>query len=154
MIYFEDIEVGNRQSFGRYEVTREEVREFASKYDPQPFHLDEEAAAQTHFGRISASGWHTCAMTMAMMVENLTANKQAGLGSPGVDQLRWKKPVYPGDTLRCESEILEKRRSKSRREMGIFKSRTTTFNQHDEPVLEMISNGLIRVRDEGAPIED
>ena len=93
-------------------------------------------------------------MTMAMMVENLTANKQAGLGSPGVDQLRWKKPVYPGDTLRCESEILEKRRSKSRREMGIFKSRTTTFNQHDEPVLEMISNGLIRVRDENTPIED
>ncbi|MDP4575180.1 MaoC family dehydratase [Qipengyuania sp. G39] len=154
MIYFEDIEVGSRQSFGRYEVTREEVLEFAGKYDPQPFHLDEEAAAQTHFGRISASGWHTCAMTMAMMVENLTANKQAGLGSPGVDQLRWKKPVYPGDTLRCESEILEKRRSKSRREMGIFKSRTTTFNQHDEPVLEMISNGLIRVRDEDAPIED
>ena len=154
MIYFEDIEVGSRQSFGRYEVTREEVLEFAGKYDPQPFHLDDEAAAQTHFGRISASGWHTCAMTMAMMVENLTANKQAGLGSPGVDQLRWKKPVYPGDTLRCESEILEKRRSKSRREMGIFKSRTTTFNQHDEPVLEMISNGLIRVRDEDAPIED
>ena len=154
MIYFEDIEVGSRQSFGRYEVTREEVLEFAGKYDPQPFHLDDEAAAQTHFGRISASGWHTCAMTMAMMVENLTANKQAGLGSPGVDQLRWKKPVYPGDTLRCESEILEKRRSKSRREMGIFKSRTTTFNQHDEPVLEMISNGLIRVRDENTPIED
>ena len=154
MIYFEDIEVGSRQSFGRYEVTREEVLDFASKYDPQPFHLDGAAAAQTHFGRISASGWHTCAMTMAMMVENLTANKQAGLGSPGVDQLRWKKPVYPGDTLRCESEILEKRRSKSRREMGIFKSRTTTFNQHDEPVLEMISNGLIRVRDEDAPIED
>jgi acyl dehydratase len=154
MIYFQDIEVGSRQSFGRYEVTREEVLEFAGKYDPQPFHLDEEAAAQTHFGRISASGWHTCAMTMAMMVENMTANKQAGLGSPGVDQLRWKKPVYPGDTLRCESEILEKRRSKSRREMGIFKSRTTTFNQHDEPVLEMVSNGLIRVRDEDAPIED
>lgn len=154
MIYFEDIEVGSRQSFGRYEVTREEVLEFAGKYDPQPFHLDDEAAAQTHFGRISASGWHTCAMTMAMMVENLTANKQAGLGSPGVDQLRWKKPVYPGDTLRCESEVLEKRRSKSRREMGIFKSRTTTFNQHDEPVLEMISNGLIRVRDEDAQIEN
>ena len=154
MIYFEDIEVGSRQSFGRYEVTREEVLEFAGKYDPQPFHLDDEAAAPTHFGSISASGWHTCAMTMAMMVDNLTANKQAGLGSPGVDQLRWKKPVYPGDTLRCESEILEKRRSKSRREMGIFKSRTTTFNQHDEPVLEMISNGLIRVRDEDAPIEN
>ncbi|MDG5749413.1 MaoC family dehydratase [Qipengyuania sp. XHP0207] len=154
MIYFEDIEVGSRQSFGRYEVTREEVIDFASKYDPQPFHLDDEAAAQTHFGRISASGWHTCAMTMAMLVANLKATRQAGLGSPGVDQLRWAKPVYPGDTLRCESEVLEKRRSRSRREMGIFKSRTTTFNQHDEIVLDMISNGLIRVRDEDAPIKD
>ena len=154
MIYFEDIEVGSRQSFGQYEVTREEVLEFAGKYDPQAFHLDDEAAAQTHFGKISASGWHTCAMTMAMMVENLKANRQAGLGSPGVDQLRWVKPVYPGDTLRCESEILEKRRSKSRREMGIFKSRTTTLNQNDEVVLDMISNGLIRVRNKDAPIED
>ena len=154
MIYFEDIEVGSRQFFGQYKVTREEVLEFAGKYDPQAFHLDDEAAAQTHFGKISASGWHTCAMTMAMMVENLKANRQAGLGSPGVDQLRWVKPVYPGDTLRCESEILEKRRSKSRREMGIFKSRTTTLNQNDEVVLDMISNGLIRVRNKDAPIED
>lgn len=147
MQFYEDIAIGNRQSFGRYEVTREEVVEFAGKYDPQPFHLDDEAAAQTHFGRLSASGWHTCAMTMAMLVENLKANRQAGLGSPGVDQLRWKKPVYPGDTLRCESEVIEKRRSASRPEMGIFKSSLTVFNQDDEPVLEMISNGLIRTRD-------
>ena len=104
MQFYEDIAIGHKQAFGRYEVTREEVIDFASKYDPQPFHLDDEAAAQTHFGRISASGWHTCAMTMSMLVENLTKHKQAGLGSPGVDQLRWKKPVYPGDTLRCESE--------------------------------------------------
>lgn len=147
MQFYEDIAIGNRQSFGRYEVTREEVVEFAGKYDPQPFHLDDEAAAQTHFGRLSASGWHTCAMTMAMLVENLKANRQAGLGSPGVDQLRWKKPVYPGDTLRCESEVIEKRRSASRPEMGIFKSSLTVFNQDDEPVLEMISNGLIQTRD-------
>ena len=86
-------------------------------------------------------------MTMAMLVENLKANRQAGLGSPGVDQLRWKKPVYPGDTLRCESEVIEKRRSASRPEMGIFKSSLTVFNQDDEPVLEMISNGLIQTRD-------
>ena len=147
MQFYEDIAVGAKQSFGRYEVDREEVIEFASKYDPQPFHLDDEAAAQTHFGRISASGWHTCAMTMAMLVENLKANKQAGLGSPGVDQLRWKKPVYPGDTLRCESEVIEKRRSTSRPEMGIFKSALTVFNQNDEPVMTMVSNGLIRTRD-------
>jgi acyl dehydratase len=154
MQYFEDIAVGASQAFGRYEVTREEVIAFASKYDPQPFHLDDDAAAKTHFGKLSASGWHTCAMTMAMLVENLKANRQAGLGSPGIDQLRWLKPVYPGDVLRCESEVLEKRRSRSRPEMGLFKSRLTVFNQHDEPVLQMISNGLIGVRDPAAPIAD
>ena len=151
MQYFEDIPVGMRQSFGRYEVTREEVTAFAAKYDPQPFHLSDEAAAQTHFGRLSASGWHTCAMVMAMIVANLKENAQAGLGSPGVDELRWLKPVYPGDVLRCESEVLEKRRSASRPEMGIFKSRMTVFNQDDVAVLSMISNGLIRTRPEGDP---
>ncbi len=147
MKFYEDIEVGDKRSFGQYEVTREEVMDFASRYDPQPFHLDDEAAAQTHFGRLSASGWHTCSMTMAMMVENMKSEESAGLGSPGVDQIRWKKPVYPGDTLHCETEIIEKRRSASRPEMGIFKSRIRTFNQHDEMVLEMVSNGLIRTRD-------
>lgn len=154
MNYYEDIEVGAKQSFGRYEVTREEVIDFASKYDPQPFHLDDEAAAKTHFGRLSASGWHTCAMTMAMLVENMKSQTQAGLGSPGVDQLKWLRPVYPGDTLRCETEVIEKRRSKSRRDMGLFKSRIRVFNQDDTPVLEMTSNGLISVRDPEAPIED
>jgi acyl dehydratase len=81
--YFEDIEVGSTARFGDYAVTRDEVIAFAEKYDPQPFHLSDEAAAQTHFGRLSASGWHTCAMTMAMLVEHLKANDQAGLGSPG-----------------------------------------------------------------------
>jgi acyl dehydratase len=152
--YFEDIEPGRTASFGRYEVTREEVLDFAAKYDPQPFHLDDAAAAATHFGRLSASGWHTCAMTMAMLVANLKENRQAGLGSPGVDQLRWIKPVYPGDTLRCETTVLEKRRSKSRPEMGIFKSSLMVFNQHDEPVMSMVSNGLIAVRDPDAPIGD
>lgn len=147
MKFFEDLEIGATSVFGVYEVTREEVMEFASKYDPQPFHLDDEAAAQTHFGRLSASGWHTCSMTMRMMVENMKSEKSAGLGSPGIDQLRWKKPVYPGDTLRCETEVIEKRRSASRPEMGIFKSRIRTFNQNDEIVLEMVSNGLIRTRD-------
>lgn len=153
MNYYEDIEVGAKQSFGRYEVTREEVTDFASKYDPQPFHLDDEAAAKTHFGRLSASGWHTCAMTMAMLVENMKSQTQAGLGSPGVDQLKWLRPVYPGDTLRCETEVIEKRRSKSRRDMGLFKSRIRVFNQDDTPVLEMTSNGLISVRDPDAPID-
>lgn len=146
MQYFEDIEVGTKSSFGRYEVTREEVIAFASKYDPQPFHLSDEAAAETFFGRLSASGWHTCAMTMSMVVANLEANSQAGLGSPGIDELRWLKPVYPGDVLRCETEILEKRASQSRPEMGSFRSRMTVFNQDDVPVMTFVSIGLIRTR--------
>ncbi|MCW0198612.1 MaoC family dehydratase [Sphingopyxis sp.] len=149
MLYYEDIEIGVVRRFGSKEVVREEVIDFASKYDPQPFHLDDEAAAQTYFGRLSASGWHTGAMMMRMMVDDMKLHEQAGLGSPGIEDLRWLKPVYPGDTLRCESEILEKRRSGSRPEMGIIQSRMTVFNQHDEPVMTMRSAGLIRVRDVG-----
>ena len=85
-------------------------------------------------------------MMMAMLVENLKTNRQAGLGSPGVDELRWLRPVYPGDTLRCESEIFEKRVSQSRPEMGSYRARTTVFNQHDEPVMSLISIGLIATR--------
>lgn len=148
--YFEDLVVGSTARFGRYEVTREEVIEYASKYDPQPFHLDDEAAAKTHFGRLSASGWHTCAMTMRMLVDNLKEHRQAGLGSPGLDELRWLKPVYPGDVLRVESELLEKTRSRSRPEMGSFKSIISVFNQDDVKVMTFRSIGLIAVREAGA----
>lgn len=149
MKYYEDLDVGLVSRFGAYQVTREEVIEFAGKYDPQPFHLDDAAAEATYFGRLSASGWHTGAMAMAMMVANMKANPQAGLGSPGIDELRWIKPVYPGDTLSCQTEILEKRRSASRPEMGIFKSRISVFNQHDEVVMTMVSNGLVATRNPG-----
>ena len=148
MLYYEDIEVGVVRRFGSKQVTREEVIDFAAKYDPQPFHIDDEAAANTHFRRLSASGWHTGSMAMRMMVDNMKEHEQAGLGSPGIEDLRWLAPVYPGDTLRCETEVLEKRRSASRPEMGLFKSRLTVFNQHDAPVMTMVSTGLIRVRDE------
>lgn len=145
--YFEDLDVGRSAQFGSYAVTREDVMAFAAKYDPQPFHLSDDAAAATHFGRLSASGWHTVAMTMAMVVENMKSERQAGLGSPGIDELKWLRPVYPGDTLRCETEILEKRRSASRPEMGIFKSRMRVFNQDDVMVMTFVSNGLIETRD-------
>jgi acyl dehydratase len=147
--YYEDLEIGVTQKYGRYEVTREEVMEFASKYDPQAFHLDDEAAAKTHFGRLSASGWHTCAMTMRMVVENLAETQQAGLGSPGVDEIRWVKPVYPGDTLRVESELTAKRRSQSRPEMGLIWGTTSVFNQHDEVVMTYKTMGLVATRDPG-----
>lgn len=146
MRYFEDIEVGVPTRFGRYEVTREEVLEFAEKYDPQPFHLSDEAAARTHFGRIAASGWHSCAMTMAMLVENMKDHPQASLGAAGIDELRWLKPVYPGDVLRCESEVLDKRESRSNPAIGSLRSEMRVFNQDDVMVMRFIAHALIRRR--------
>lgn len=146
MLYFEDIEPGAKSSFGRYDVTRGEVIEFATKYDPQAFHLSDEAAAETYFGRLSASGWHTAAMMMRMLVDNMSDIQQAGLGSPGLDELRWLKPVYPGDVLRVETEVLDKRPSRSRADMGSFRSKAVVFNQDDVPVMTATSIGLIRRR--------
>ena len=146
MLYFEDLEIGAETCFGSYHVTREEVLEFARKYDPQPFHLSDEEAAKTHFGRIAASGWHTCAMTMAVIARYVVEDEQAGLGSPGVDELRWLKPVYPGDTLHVRSKIIEKTPSRSRPEMGSFRSSTVVTNQNGVPVLTFISIVLIRRR--------
>ncbi len=149
MIYFDDLEVGAKASFGSYHVTREESLTFAEKYDPQPFHLSDEEAAKTHFGRMSASGWHTCAMTMSMLVEQMKAHPQASLGAAGIDELRWLKPVFPGDTLRCETELLEKKASEKRPEMGSTRSQMSVFNQHDEKVLSFIARGLLARRPAG-----
>ena len=146
MSYFEDLEVGAETDFGSYEVTREEVLEFARKYDPQPFHLSDEAAAKTHFGRLAASGWHTCAMTMAVIARYVVDDEQAGLGSPGIDELRWLKPVYPGDTLHVRGKIVEKTPSRSRPEMGSFRTQTTVSNQDGVPVMSFTSIVLIRRR--------
>ena len=148
MIYFEDLEVGAETYFGSYEVTREEVLEFAAKYDPQPFHLSDDEAAKTHFGRLAASGWHTAAMTMAVIARHVVEKRQAGLGSPGIDELRWKKPVHPGDTLHVRGRILEKTPSRSRPEIGSFRTETTVTNQHDQVVMTFISIVLIRRRPE------
>src|SRR4051812_47630673 len=150
MIYFEDLKVGTETEFGSYEVTREEVLEFARKYDPQPFHLSDEEAAKTHFGRMSASGWHTAAMTMSVIARHVVDHEQAGLGSPGIDELRWKKPVYPGDTLHVCGQILDKTPSRSRPEMGSFRTKTTVSNQNGELVMTFISIVLIRRQPQGA----
>ncbi len=146
MKYLEDLVVGARASFGAYQVTRAEVLEFATKYDPQAFHLDDAAAAATHFGRLSASGWHSCAMVMRMFVDNMSQTNIAGLGSPGVDEIRWIKPVYPGDTLRVETECLELRPSRTKPDIGSLHSRATVYNQHDVIVMTMISIGLVQRR--------
>ena len=147
MRYFEDMVVGEKRAFGSYPVTREAVIDFASKFDPQPFHLDDAAAAKTHFGRLAASGWHTCAMTMAMMVEDMTGDAQAGLGSPGVDELRFVRPVFPGDTLRCESELLEKTPSRSKPDRGSMRTQIRTFNQEGQEVLRFIGISMMQMRD-------
>ena len=146
MIYFEDLEIGAETLFGTYEVTREDVIEFAQKYDPQPFHLSDEAAAKTHFGRIAASGWHTTAMTMAVIARYVVADEQAGLGSPGIDELRWLKPVYPGDTLTVRGKIIDKTPSRSKPEIGSFRTQTIVSNQDGVDVMRFTSIVLMRRR--------
>lgn len=149
MIYLDDLELGAETSFGSTEVTREEVLDFARRYDPQPFHLSDEAAAKTHFGRLAASGWHTCAMVMGVIARRVVSEEQAGLGSPGIDELRWLKPVYPGDTLHVRSKIVEIRPSRSKPELGSFRSATIVTNQDDVPVLTFTSIVLMRRRPAG-----
>ena len=146
MIYWDDVAVGDETDFGTYEVTREEVLDFARKYDPQPFHLSDEAAAATHFGRLSASGWHTAAMTMARISRHIVAHEQAGLGSPGIDELRWTKPVYPGDTLHVRGRVVAATPSRSKPEIGAIRTETIVTNQHGEQVMRYVSIVLMRRR--------
>ncbi len=145
-IFFEDVELGNPDRFGAYEVTRDEVVDFARKYDPQPFHVDEEMAKQSVFGGLCASGWHTCAMTMRILVDHMMDQGFAGMGSPGVDGIKWKKPVFPGDVLSVSGEVLEKRESESRPNLGLIKSRYQVFNQKDELVMEVVTNAMVLKR--------
>ena len=145
--WFEDLAVGWTSSFGSYAVTREEVLEFAARYDPQPFHLDDAAAAANPvFGGIAASGWHTAGMAMRMIVEEWRRIGFASMGAAGLDELRWLKPVYPGDVLRVEAEVLELRLPSSRGGMGFAKTRTTTFNQEDAPVMIQVANLMVARR--------
>jgi acyl dehydratase len=146
MIYLDDLEVGTETFFGSCHVDREEVIEFARRYDPQPFHLSDEAAAKTHFGRLAASGWHTCAMVMGVIARKVVETEQAGLGSPGIDELRWLKPVYPGDTLHVSSTIVDVRPSRSKPEIGSIRSATTVTNQDGVTVLTFTSIVLMRRR--------
>lgn len=139
MRYFDDIEVGEETEFGHYDVTREEILEFARKYDPQPFHLSDEAAAKTHFGRLAASGWHTAAMTMSVIVGHIGEDEQAGLGSPGVDELRWLKPVHPGDRLTVRGTIVDKTPSRSKPHIGTIRTRTVVTNQDGADVMRFTS---------------
>lgn len=145
---FEDFPVGHVTALGPHTVDRAEVLAFAGRYDPQPFHLDEAAAAQTPFGRLAASGWHTASMTMRMLCDAYLLDAQS-LGSPGVDELKWPRPVYPGDTLRGTLTVLASRESRSRPDMGLIHQRTEVFNQHGELVFSMLGWQMMRRRTPG-----
>ncbi len=126
-------------------VSREAVLAFAEQFDPQPFHLDDEAASASLFGGLCASGWHTCAMAMRMMCDGYLLDA-ASLGSPGIDQLRWLKPVFPGDTLSVRMEVLDARPMTSRPGVGLLRSRWEVRNQHGQPVMTMEGWGMFRRR--------
>ena len=131
--YFEDYAVGQKFGSGTIEVTAERIKTFAREYDPQPFHLDEEAARHTFFRGLVASGWHTAAMTMRLFVDSDITPAEGSIGAGGSD-LTWPKPVRPGDVLHLESEVMEMRPSRSRPEVGVMKVKLTTYNQANEPV--------------------
>jgi acyl dehydratase len=139
--YWEDFPVGNVREFGAMPVTRDAVIAFAQQFDPQPFHVDDDAAAAALFGRLSASGWHTCAMAMRMMCDDYLL-ESSSLGSPGIDNLRWTKPVYPGDTLSVRLTVLETRPMASRLTVGLVSSKWEVLNQHREVVLTMQGWGM------------
>ena len=148
-IYFEDIAVGDTLHVGPITIGRDEIIAFAGEFDPQPFHLSDEAAAKTHFGSLSASGWHTVSLFMKMFVAEIQKRpgyQDSSLGAIGIDELRWLQPVRPGDTLRGTSEVIEKKASRSRPEMGVVKTRVTLFNQKDEPVMTMQPIAMFRTR--------
>jgi len=137
--YLEDFAVGQTFASGRLRVDAERIKDFAAEFDPQPFHLDEQAAQDTVFGGLAASGWHTAALTMRLLVESDFRPADGILGA-GFDEFRWPRPVRPGDELHLESEILAVRPSKSRPAQGLVKVRTTTFNQNREPVQILVAN--------------
>jgi acyl dehydratase len=148
--WWEDFPVGSMREFGAHTLERDEIVRFAAQFDPQPFHLDEEAARHGLFGRLAASGWHTCSLVMRMMCDAYLL-ESASLGSPGVENLKWLKPVLVGDTLGVRMRVLEARPMNSRPGVGLVRSQWEAFNQHGETVLTMEGWGMFRRREVAAP---
>jgi acyl dehydratase len=140
--YLEDFAVGQTYGSGRMVVDPARIKSFAAEFDPQPFHLDDETARGTIFRGLAASGWHTAAMTMRLLVDG-DMKPAGGIVGAGFDEFRWPRPVRPGDELRLESEVLEVRPSKSRPEQGLIKVRTVTLNQDGEPVQILVANLVV-----------
>jgi acyl dehydratase len=161
MKFFDDIRIGDRESFGNHTFAAEEIKAFAARFDPQPFHLDEAAAARTHFGRLCASGWHTASMCMRKLVDyrrdddaarRARGEPVAKVGaSPGFRDLKWLKPVFAGDTIAYAGEVLALRPSQSRPEWGVMTARNTGTNQHGDVVLSFESAAFIERRTRSAP---
>ena len=146
--YLEDFSVGQQFDSRSITVTAAEIKAFASQFDPQPFHLDEQAASKTFFGGLVASGWHTAALTMRLIVDSELKIAGGSIGA-GADELKWPRPVRPGDTLHAVSEVLEVRPSKSRPDQGIIKMRTQTFNQDGQLVMNFVANMIVPRRNIG-----
>jgi acyl dehydratase len=144
--YWEDFHVGDTQEMGSHKLDAQEIIAFATAFDPQPFHIDAQAAERSMYGGLIASGWHTVALVMRMMVDSYL-NRSASLGSPGVENVRWLKPVRPGDTIRATRTVTDTRASASRPEMGLVKNRWEVFNQRDELVMTMEGYGMFGRRD-------
>jgi acyl dehydratase len=145
MLYFEDFPPGDVRESPSRPVTHDEIVAFARQFDPQPFHTDDEAARRTFYGGLLASGWHTAAILMRLLWETFLKDA-ASLGSPGVDEVRWIKPVRPGDTLRARFTVTEARPSQSRPDRGIVRSFSEVFNQHGEVVMTLRGLGLFARR--------
>ena len=139
--YLEDFQAGQVFEVGSHTFTADEIVEFGKRYDPQPFHIDEEAARQTQWGGLIASGWHTIGVVMRLQVE-CYVNDSASLGSPGIDEIRFLKPVRPGDTITARSTILEVVPSRSKPDRGHMLVRSEAFNQKGELVLSFIGRGI------------
>jgi acyl dehydratase len=140
--YLEDFAAGQTFNTGRHRVDKDQIIAFARQFDPQPFHTDEEAARQSPFGGLAASGWHTAGMTMRLMLDG-EFKPAGGILGVGFDDLSWPRPVRPGDELHAISEILDVRPSKSKPDRGMIRVRTTTFNQNNEPVMVFTGNLLV-----------
>ncbi|HEY8609415.1 MAG TPA: MaoC family dehydratase [Noviherbaspirillum sp.] len=139
--YFEDFEVGRTVASGSRTVSEEEIVEFATRFDPQPFHVDRDAAAKSIYGGVIASGWHTCGMMMRVMVDGFL-KESSSMGSPGVDEVRWLKPVRPGDTLEITNTVLETRPSTSKPDRGVVVTLWEAKNQHGELVATIKGMGM------------
>lgn len=140
--YLEDYAVGQKFRSGPLRIDNERIKRFAAEFDPQPFHLDEDAARGTIFGGLVASGWHTAAVTMRLLVES-DLKPAGGIVGAGADEFRWPRPVRPGDELRIEGEVLEVRPSRSHPDQGLIKVRTTTLNQNGDAVQIVVANLVV-----------